>query len=165
MGELFGVNVRGPDDIIATRDYPEAVALASLINYGLATHVAHAHHELDPLTWAIPGVWQGSAEAHARDLATPSLDYYPGLLQVRGDAAALHNKLAGAIASQIVRAPLTTGGKIEDVMILTESVIVGVALACIRLGGDEKVLDLMVGSAKQRLASIRLKDAPTAGRG
>lgn len=76
----------------------------------------------------------------------------------------LHNLVAGEIVASIVRPVLTTGGSIEDVMVLTETVLVGVALACVKLGGDEKVLDVMVDAARQRLADIRLKDIETKGR-
>lgn len=57
--------------------------------------------------------------------------------------AALHNRLAGQIAASIIKPVLEAGGTTTDVMVLTESVITGVALACIKLGGDERVLDLM----------------------
>lgn len=77
----------------------------------------------------------------------------------------VHNRLAGEIAAQIVRGPLETGGSVTDVMVLAESVLVGVALACVKLGSDEKVLDVMFDAAKQRLAEIRLKDIPTEGNG
>lgn len=79
--------------------------------------------------------------------------------------SALHNKMAGEIVSRIVRDTLAAGGTVPTVMVLTESVLVGVALACIKLGGDEKVLDVMVDSAKARLAEIRLRDIATAGQG
>lgn len=77
--------------------------------------------------------------------------------------ADVHNKLAGAIVAQIVRGPLDAGGEVTDVMVLTESVLVGVALACIRLGGDERVLDLMFDAAKKRLAELRLTNIKPAG--
>jgi hypothetical protein len=80
-------------------------------------------------------------------------------------AAALHNKLAGAIAAEIIRPVLADGGDVTEIMVLTESVVVGIALACIKLGGDEKVLDSMFEAAKVRLAELRLKDIETAGRG
>lgn len=76
----------------------------------------------------------------------------------------LHNRLAGEIVASIVRPIMTSGGSTEAVMVLTESVLVGVALACIKLGGDEKVLDVMLERARQRLAEIRLKDIETKGR-
>jgi len=77
--------------------------------------------------------------------------------------AELHNKLAGEIVGSIVRPIMTTGGKTTDVMVLTESVLVGVALACIRLGGDEMVLDVIFERARERLAELRLKDIKTEG--
>lgn len=80
------------------------------------------------------------------------------------DQTELHNRLAGEIVARIVRPVIGEGGGVTDVMVLTESVIVGVALACIKLGGDEKVLDVMVDAAKKRLAEIRLKDIETKGR-
>lgn len=76
----------------------------------------------------------------------------------------LHNKAAGEIVASIIRPTMLAGGTTEDVMVLTESVLVGVALATIKLGGDEKVLDAMFEAAKQRLAEIRLKDLPAGGR-
>lgn len=80
------------------------------------------------------------------------------------DQAALHNELAGKIVASIVRPPLEAGGDTKDVMVLCESVLVGVALTCIKLGGDEKVLDVMIDAAMERLAEIRLDDLPAAGR-
>jgi hypothetical protein len=77
----------------------------------------------------------------------------------------LHNKLAGQIVASIVRPPIEAGGTFTDVMILTESVLVGVAAACIKLGGDNLVLDTMVNAAKERLAEMRLGDLPTMGEG
>lgn len=81
------------------------------------------------------------------------------------DQAEVHNRLAGGIVGQIVRGPIESGGNVEHVLVLTESVLVGVALACIRLGGDEKVLDTMFEAAKARLAEIRLRDIETQGNG
>lgn len=75
----------------------------------------------------------------------------------------LHNRLAGEIVAAIVRPTLQSGGTMADVLVLCESVIVGVALAAIRLGGDEIVLDTMLRGAKQRLAAIRLNTIPPAG--
>lgn len=77
----------------------------------------------------------------------------------------VHNDVAGKIVKDIVAGTLNAGGDNKDVMVLTESVIVGVALAVIKLGGDEKVLDIMFDAAKARLAELRLKDIQTAGNG
>jgi hypothetical protein len=76
----------------------------------------------------------------------------------------LHNRLAGEIVKSIVAPIITNGGQYTDVMVLTESVLVGVALTCIKLGGDEKALDVMVDAAKKRLAEIRLGGIGTKGR-
>lgn len=73
-----------------------------------------------------------------------------------GKQSALHNKIAGEIVKSIINPVAESGGNIGDVMILTESVLVGVALACIRFGGDEAVLELMFTRAAKRLADIRL---------
>lgn len=80
------------------------------------------------------------------------------------DFAELHNRLAGEIVASIVRPVISAGGTPVQIMVLTESVLVGVAQACIRLGGDNKVLDIMVERARQRLAEIRLGNIDPAGR-
>jgi len=72
------------------------------------------------------------------------------------EAAKLHNELAGQVVMSIVKPIMTSGGTTTDVMILTESVLVGVSLACIKLGGDERVLDLIFERARERLAELRL---------
>ena len=66
-------------------------------------------------------------------------------------------------AVEIVKPPIEAGGGIIDVMVLTESVLVGVALVCIKFGRDNTVLDVMFEAAKNRLAEIRLRDIPTGG--
>jgi hypothetical protein len=81
------------------------------------------------------------------------------------DQAELHNKLAGEIVASIVKPVLEGGGSWSDVLIVTESVVVGISLAGVRLGGDEKMLDIMIDRARQRLAEIRLGDIETVGRG
>lgn len=68
----------------------------------------------------------------------------------------LHNRLAGQIVASIVRPPLQAGGTVLDVMVLFESVVVGVSLAVIKLGGDDAVLDVVLDRARERLAEIRL---------
>jgi hypothetical protein len=80
------------------------------------------------------------------------------------DAAAQHNATVGKIVSDIIDPIMKQGGTTSQIMVLTESVLVGVALACIKLGGDELVLDHMFGRAKERLVEIRLKDIKTEGK-
>jgi hypothetical protein len=53
----------------------------------------------------------------------------------------------------------------SDVMMLCESVLVGVLLECFKLGDDVKMLDLIVGRVKERLAKARLEDLETKGSG
>lgn len=76
----------------------------------------------------------------------------------------LHNRLAGEIVASIVRPAFQVRGSITDIMVLTESVLVGVCLTCVKLGGDERVLDTMMQGVRQRLAEIRLKDLEAEGR-
>jgi hypothetical protein len=79
------------------------------------------------------------------------------------DQAALHNRLAGEIVKSIIKPVISGGGSLTDVMVPTESVLLGVCLACVRLGGDEKALDIMVGHVRARLAEIRLGDIEAQG--
>ncbi len=76
----------------------------------------------------------------------------------------LHNRLAGEIVKSIVKPPIEAGGDWKDVLVLFESVVVGVTLAVSRIGGDEKVLDTVVEGAKLRLAKIRLGPIETEGK-
>lgn len=82
-----------------------------------------------------------------------------------GDQAELHNQLVEPILASIVRPVLESGGTANDAMVLTESVLVGVAAICIKLGNDEQVLDVMFARAKTRLAELRRKNIATQGRG
>ena len=77
----------------------------------------------------------------------------------------LHNKLAGEIVDTIVRPILESGGTYSDVLVHTETVVVGVALICVKFGGDEKMIELMFKNVSQRLAEIRLRDIKVAGTG
>lgn len=70
--------------------------------------------------------------------------------------AALHNTQAGPIVASIVRPVLEAGGSVEDVLVLTESVLMGVCLFAVKLGGDNKVLDVIVERVRERLAQVRL---------
>jgi hypothetical protein len=74
-------------------------------------------------------------------------------------AAERHNRLAKQIVSEIVHAPISNGGTMSDVMMLCESVFVGVLLEFV------KMLDLIVDRVKERLARARLGDLETKGSG
>lgn len=75
----------------------------------------------------------------------------------------LHNQLAGEIVKSIIKPVYAAGGGPTDVLVLTESVLICVALYIIKTGGDNLVLDLMVDRARERLAEIRLRDIETKG--
>lgn len=75
-----------------------------------------------------------------------------------------HNKEAPRIVREIVHGPLQAGGDLKSVLVLLESVITGVCLATIKLGGDEPVLDKVMEGAKARLAEARLGNIKTGGR-
>lgn len=77
----------------------------------------------------------------------------------------IHNRTAGKIVADIVRPTLDAGGKTTDVMVLLESVLVGVSLAVIKLGGDDRVLDVVMERARERLTELRLKDIEAQGNG
>jgi len=77
--------------------------------------------------------------------------------------ADLHNRLAGEIVESIVRPPLEAGGEFTDVLVLLESVILGVVLVTVKLGGDEIVLDEVMKHVKERLAERRLGGLPPEG--
>jgi hypothetical protein len=69
----------------------------------------------------------------------------------------VHNADAGMIVSTIVRPTLESGGEFTDVLVLLESVIVGVVMMAVKLGGDEIVLDKVIEGARARLAEQRLR--------
>lgn len=75
----------------------------------------------------------------------------------------IHNRIAGEIVKAIVKPPLEAGGSYTDVLVVLESVILGVMLVAVKLGGDGKVLDLVVERVKERLAEQRLSGIKPAG--
>ncbi len=93
-------------------------------------------------------------------------DKMSGKSRLNDEAATeLHNRLAKQIVEQIVKEPIAAGGTMSDVMLLCESVLVGVVLGCFQLGSDVKVLDSIVGRVKERLAQVRLEDLEMKGNG
>jgi hypothetical protein len=70
----------------------------------------------------------------------------------------LHNELAGKIVAAIVKPPLEAGGGWPDVMVLLESVVLGVMLyghAQMKNFDDDVALDLLRKGVKHRLAEQR----------
>ena len=81
-------------------------------------------------------------------------------------AAELHNRLAKQIVDQIAKDDRGRGHHVgKDVMMLRESVLVGVVLGCLPLGHDVKVLGLIVGRVKEQLARVRHEDLDAKGNG
>jgi hypothetical protein len=80
-------------------------------------------------------------------------------------AAEMHNRIARQIVAQILSEPIAAGGSVTDILVICESVLVGVVLGSFKLGHDSKVLDLIFTAAKARLAKIRLEDADVKGNG
>ena len=80
-------------------------------------------------------------------------------------ATELHNRLAKQIVREMVGEPIAAGGTMSDIMMLCESVLVGVMIECFRLGSDVKMLDVIVGRVKDRLAKARLENIEIEGNG
>lgn len=80
-------------------------------------------------------------------------------------ATELHNRVAKQIVAQVLSETRAAGGSYSDLLVICESVLVGVVIECFRLGHDAKVLDLLFAAAKARLAKIRLDDLEAKGSG
>lgn len=75
-----------------------------------------------------------------------------------------HDAASAAGLKAICKPIIEAGGTPVDLIIVAESVMVGIAMMVIKLGGDEPVLDLIFERAKERLAELRLKDLEVEGR-
>lgn len=75
----------------------------------------------------------------------------------------IHNRIAGDCVKMIVKEPLLSGGEFTDVMVILESVIMGVILAGIKITGDELALELLMEHVRERLAQARLTMVEPAG--
>lgn len=84
--------------------------------------------------------------------------------RVSQDQTALHNAIAGRIVASIIRPVIAAGGDYASAMVLLESVIMGVVLAGVKLGGDERILDQIVVNIKARLAQERLSGIEPKGK-
>jgi hypothetical protein len=80
---LWCCNILGPDDLVATRSYVEAVALAHIINDRLLRIARKQWTENDGRIWAAPAQWPHDAESHARYLQEPGEDYSGALDMAR----------------------------------------------------------------------------------
>jgi hypothetical protein len=69
--------------------------------------------------------------------------------------AEIHNRDVGSIVRSIIKPTLDAGGEITDILVMLESVIVGVMLFAVKPGGDQPVLDNVVEGVLGRLAEQR----------
>jgi hypothetical protein len=80
----------------------------------------------------------------------------------------VHNRTAGEIVAAIVKPVAEAGGTYADILVITESVILGVLLYGERIGLEELALDRIMEAARTRLRNQleleRLRDAKPAGR-
>lgn len=57
----------------------------------------------------------------------------------------IHNRIAGGIVKQIVTPPIEAGGETSDVLVVLESVVAGVIMACGKIDGwDARGRDSML---------------------
>lgn len=75
----------------------------------------------------------------------------------------IHNKIAGEIVKSIVRPPIEAGGKTSDVLVLLESVVVGVIMACGKIDGwdvhgRDTMLMTLEDSVRNRLIEMAVKE-------
>ena len=61
----------------------------------------------------------------------------------------IHSRVVADALKHVVAPIIDAGGTKVDVMVATESFLVGVAILCIRFGGDDTVLDVMVEGAQE----------------
>ena len=67
----------------------------------------------------------------------------------------IHNRVAGEVVKAIIKPTLAAGGQFSDVLVILESVVLGVMLMAKPLGwkgGSNEVLDELVLHFKKRLA-------------
>lgn len=58
----------------------------------------------------------------------------------------------------------SVGSRRRDLLVICESVLVGIVVECFRLGHDSKVIDLPFEAARKRLAKVRLEDLKPPGK-
>ncbi|MBT1509343.1 hypothetical protein KIP88_02415 [Bradyrhizobium sp. SRL28] len=73
----------------------------------------------------------------------------------------IHNRDVGGIVKAIIKPTLEAGHDFTSVLVILESVIVGVMLFAVRIGygNDERVLDRLMEGVKTRLEEQRAKNA------
>jgi hypothetical protein len=75
------------------------------------------------------------------------------------DASDLHNALAGDLVRNIVKPIIANGGSPRDVLVLTESVVLGVCLflesSAVLEASPDGVVDALAAAVKERWAEQR----------
>ncbi len=86
--------------------------------------------------------------------------------QLTAEAATeLHNRIAKRVVAEIIEETRAAGGSYSDLLVISESVLVGLVVECFRLGLDSKIIDLVFTAAKARLANVRLREVRAEGTG
>ena len=79
-------------------------------------------------------------------------------------ATELHNRVARQVVAQIINETKAAGGSYSDLLVICESVLVGVIVECFRLGHDSKVIDLVFTASPRRVSpKWRLEDLRSRG--
>lgn len=73
------------------------------------------------------------------------------------DQSAVHNEIVGDIVRSIVTPPIAAGGTMSQVMVVLESVVLGVLLVAAKEGSAEILFDQLIASVRGRLADDRRK--------
>lgn len=73
----------------------------------------------------------------------------------------IHNETVGEIVASIVLPTIKAGGGAASILVVLESVIVGVMIVVAKPGRDEIVLARLFDGVKERLAKLRLEDIGT----
>jgi AcrR family transcriptional regulator len=108
------------------------------------------------------------AEDHIRNAGYGGFSFRDLAAEIGIKSASVHHRfptkatMAAAVARRygdrfLASVADAAGGTISDGMMLCESVLAGVVLGCFELGSDAKVLDLVVGRVKERLAKAHWK--------
>ena len=69
------------------------------------------------------------------------------------DASERHNEATLPILREITR---RIGTEPSDLLVFAETIVVGIFLLVVKMGGDEPVADVFIEGVKQRLAEQRL---------
>lgn len=142
--------------------------------------------ESKPLTCSEEDAW-----LHARDLAAGHVGEFVNIYVINADdftpvpgyrdkiilnrppsakpappayTAETHNELSLKFIMDILGDALKRGATPQEIMVLVESCVLGAYLALVKLGGDDKVLDVMVANIRRRLAEERLTSLQTEGK-